>query len=135
MVLSGVDDVCILAVTGAENPFPATPALMNYDEVTDNSAVTGKGVDWGGMTLPAYNEPDEVTGTLALRSLNKIVDAGLSLGASGLDITGGVLGVAMGAGTSKMFNTVGFLFAYELMTGTLRTKILATDNSHTLGAL
>ena len=64
-----------------------------------------------------------------------MVDAGLGIGASGLDVTAGVLGAAMGAGASKMFNTVGFLLAYELMTGSLRTKILSTDNSHTLGAL
>lgn len=43
------------------------------------------------------------------------------MGASGLSITG--------------VKAVGFLVCYELMTGTLHSRILPGDCSHTLGAL
>lgn len=68
-----------------------------------------------GFTRTSYIRPDEQEGVTAMHSLNKWITNGIS-------ITGGE-------------DNLGFLFMYELMTGTIKFKILPGDSGFGLATM
>ena len=80
------------------------------------SDLSGGGDSWlSRFATLSYSRPDETSSVSAVTHIHKWLDGGLSL-------SGGK-------------HSLGFLFLYELMTGSLSLRILPTDSPHALGSL
>ena len=100
--------------------YPPQPQLVSFDAFGEHLYLGGEKAAteeqwWSRFSTLSYSRPEESTGAAAVSAINRWLDHGLAL-------TGGKDGL-------------GFLFFYELMSGSLSLKILSSDSPYILGAL
>ena len=113
-----------LAADGAPTPpisirYPPQPQLQSFDAFGEHLYLGERAATeeqwWSRFSTLSYARPDETLGAATIGAINRWIDHGLAL-------TGGKDGL-------------GFLFFYELMSGSLSLKILSSDSPYILGAL
>ena len=97
--------------------YPQPPAIENeWDLVSDQSCLAPPSDSFlSGFTYVSYKRPSVLIGSPAIKSLNGWIQRGLKLQGGKDDL--------------------GFMFLYELLTGTLNIKILTEDSPYYLGNL
>lgn len=97
--------------------YPERPTMKGqFDSVVDKTCLTPHDdTFFSKFTTVTYKRPAEVIGLPAVTALNKWIDNGFSLKGGKDDL--------------------GFLFFFEMMTGTLQIKLIQGDNPYQLGTL
>lgn len=86
-----------------------------YDRIVDKTALTGDSGFLSSLTNVSYKKPKDLKGLEAAQNLHRWLESGLRLKGGKDDL--------------------GFLFIYELMTGTCKVKLCEGDSGYELGCL
>ena len=115
-ILNGQGIAPVMLPSSLMNPLSETAGM--YDHIVDKSALTGDQGFLSSLSNVSYKKPkeEELKGLKAAQSVHRWLEGG------GFRLKGGK-------------DDLGFLFLYELMTGTVKVKIMDHDNGYELARL